>query len=816
LKILYVCHRFPYPPAHGGKIRAFNTIRHLSASGHQVTVASLARSAQEAREGEGIRPYCERYEIARVRDLIQMLRMIARIPTITPSSMGYFYSPTLARQVRSIVEHQHFDLIFVHCSSVAHYVSGVHGVPKILDFADMDSQKWLNYARYKPFPLSAGYRLEGLKLQREEKRLARMFDLCTAITPAEWETLESFGTGVANDWFPNGVDSEYFAPSNEPYDENTLCFVGRMDYYPNQECMFAFCANVLPRIQARRPKTKLLIIGAEPSAAVKRLAQLPGVTVTGSVPDVRPDLQRSALMIAPLNIARGTQNKILEAMACGIPVVTSAVAAGGVDAVAEEHFLVARNIDDYAAAVLRVLEVPKERARLAAAGRSRVLSHHSWGHSMRRLDRIIDRCLASYQPSTGLPESCARRRFVSGLVKHSQIMLAPYVVLKGEPATRPIASERNLAVLPDWVPAPGNYIDIGVNTLADVGGSQPVIDNWNSAIYADDVGAYGAILLWGAGHCNLDNGVYQFSFDVHAKNCRWSTLKARSAPSAITNNGAGDPETAAFLDGSPAPVHTHDQMFYIPASVMKNAQGSLGQARLTAAGCTHRVYGNWTWFFDIAAKAWSMSKNAIPAEAIGTRYPGFGSAVFDPRRGCVWFTDSSGSARHIGKLDIASGKWTSIGHYNRSYNVAHSLVGGYCPQHDVVVWWYSSGGKPPGKLIIWDPEAQVLTWDAKYAGVPPLGPIGLQWCPHPNVQKFYGRHIREENILRTLTPPTSLPGTWMWGSEQFKPQGGARSPGNGSHNPRYSALRWASPLRSFVWPGTRTGPINVFRPAGAR
>jgi sugar transferase (PEP-CTERM/EpsH1 system associated) len=396
LKILYLCHRFPFPPKRGGKIRPFNMIRHLSGSGHDVTVASLARSPVEASEGRGITPYCAHFEMAEVRDPIQMARMLARLPTSTPSSMGYFYSPKLARRVRELLTRQCFDLIFVHCSSVAQYVADVRGVPKILDFGDMDSQKWLEYARYKPFPLAAGYRLEGLKLEREEKRLARMFDLCTATTRAEWQTLEGYDLGVASDWFPNGVDSDYFAPTIEPYDPDTLSFVGRMDYYPNQECMFDFCSNVLPRILQRRPGVRLLIVGADPSKEVKKLGEIPGVTVTGSVPDVRPYVGRSTVMVAPLNIARGTQNKILEAMAMGVPVVTSRAAAGGVDAVPGEHFLVASSHEEQAKAVLRLLEDRGERRRLADAGRARMLSHHAWPSSMRRLDAIIERGLAQH------------------------------------------------------------------------------------------------------------------------------------------------------------------------------------------------------------------------------------------------------------------------------------------------------------------------------------------------------------------------------------------------------------------------------------
>ena len=163
-----------------------------------------------------------------------------------------------------------------------------------------------------------------------------------------------------------------------------------MDYYPNQECMAAFCADVLPRLRARRPDTELAIVGADPPAAVRALGKLAGVTVTGSVSDVRPYLRRAALMVAPLNIARGTQNKILEGMASGVPVVASRVAAAGVDARDDEHFLVATTLEGQAAAILRVLDDSVERARLAQAGRSRVLSHHTWPMAMRRFDAIVE------------------------------------------------------------------------------------------------------------------------------------------------------------------------------------------------------------------------------------------------------------------------------------------------------------------------------------------------------------------------------------------------------------------------------------------
>lgn len=401
MNILYVCHRFPYPPKRGGKIRPFNMIRHLTEQGHKVTVCSLARSPAEAEEGKGIAPHCHAFHMGLVRNPIQALRMVARLPLTTPSSMGFFYSPELKGKIDTLLASQQWDLIFVHCSSVAQYVEHVTDVPKIIDYGDMDSQKWLEYANYKPFPLSLGYRLEGLKMLAAEKRLARKFDMGTATTRAEWETLDSYKTGLRTDWFPNGVDSAFFSPDGLHYDPDTISFIGRMDYYPNQECMFRFCEQIWPLVKRERPQMKLLIVGADPSPAVRKLADLDGVTVTGSVPDVRPFIRGSALMVAPLNIARGTQNKILEAMAMGVPVVTSSIAAGGVDAEAEKHFLVADAPEAYAAAIKRICSDSLERQRLAEAGRARMLSHHAWPRSMERLDGIIERCVKQFQENKG-------------------------------------------------------------------------------------------------------------------------------------------------------------------------------------------------------------------------------------------------------------------------------------------------------------------------------------------------------------------------------------------------------------------------------
>ena len=371
----------------------------------------MARSRQEAEAGKPLAEYCSRSVMARVNNRVQLLRTALYLPSPSPSSMAYFYSYRLKKRITSLLQTVRFDLIFVHCSSVAPYVAGVKGIPKVLDFGDMDSQKWLDIARYRGFPLSAGYWIEGQKLMAREKRLAGAFDFCTATTRAELETLAGFAPHANVDYFPNGVAFDYFTPGDGSYDPHTISFVGRMDYYPNQHAMIDFCQHTLPLIRARIPAVKLLIIGAEPSPEIRALGKLPSVTVTGTVPDVRPLVRQSALTVAPLNIARGTQNKMLESMAMGVPVICSPSALRGVDAVDGEHVLGAQTPQEYADAIVEVITNPARRAALSTASRERMLARHTWSSSMQRLDGIIERCLQQYSTKTCM-ETSAEEVFV--------------------------------------------------------------------------------------------------------------------------------------------------------------------------------------------------------------------------------------------------------------------------------------------------------------------------------------------------------------------------------------------------------------------
>jgi sugar transferase (PEP-CTERM/EpsH1 system associated) len=373
-------------------VRAFNVIRHLARE-HEVTVLSLARSVQEEAEAAGIAPHCHEHRVFRVHNAVQAAKIAATLPSHVSASEAFFHSSALQREVHRQLARRSFDLVFAHCSAVGRYVEHIDDQPKLMDFCDVDSRKWAAYVSHKPWPLALGYRWEAWRMAAVERRLADRFDQVTVATQGEADALATIGVRGQIDWFPNGVDVEYFHPTREPYDANLITFVGRMDYFPNEQCMVAFCGEVWPRLRRAQPTLRLQIVGAEPTPRVQALGAIEGVTVTGAVPDVRPYLRRSALSITPLQIALGTQNKILESMAMEVPVVSSRIAAKGVDAVPGEHLLTADTPAELTEAILRIAGNPAERQRLGEAGRARVLTHHAWPNAMKRLDSIIERSL---------------------------------------------------------------------------------------------------------------------------------------------------------------------------------------------------------------------------------------------------------------------------------------------------------------------------------------------------------------------------------------------------------------------------------------
>jgi len=392
MKILLICHRVPFPPNRGGKIRAFNMVRHLSQN-HSVVVASLAHTEQERVESAGLAKYCEQLIVEVLPDSSRWLNACKALATSTPSSVASFWSRGLATKLNELLEQTRFDVVLVHCAFVAQYALQCTDGLRVLDYGDIDSVKWAEYAKWKGFPLSHGYALEAKKLRAYERDIAAHFHQCTVTTEVEKEEFENLGTAKPCTVVPNGVDTTYFT-RNGNSGGNAIIFLGRMHYFPNVDGVCYFAQEVFPLVRREMPDAEFRIIGSNPSARVRNLARVPGVTVTGHVADIRSHVRDAGVSVAPLRIARGTQNKILESMAMAIPVVATPQAAKGVDVVPGRDLLVASDPGAFAEHVVRVLRSDSLRRRLVMSSRAQIEKSHLWPKSMTVLEGLLKSQLA--------------------------------------------------------------------------------------------------------------------------------------------------------------------------------------------------------------------------------------------------------------------------------------------------------------------------------------------------------------------------------------------------------------------------------------
>jgi sugar transferase (PEP-CTERM/EpsH1 system associated) len=374
---LYVAHRLPYPPDKGDRIRVFHLLRCLAPRA-EVHLACLADEPVADGSVAALRRYCARVAVCRLTwsRWARALGSLAQGRTVTE---GAFSSPALRQTLRCWARDTRFHAALASASSVAPYLRlpELGGVPAVIDLIDVDSQKWFEYAAASWGPRAWLYRTEGRRLRRLEQALPDWARAVTLVSEAEADLYRQFGPAEAVRAIPNGVDLEYFRPA-PPAAEHGCVFVGALDYRPNSDGVCWFCREVWPAIRRHRPDLKLTLVGRRPSPAVRRLADVPGVDVVGQVPDVRPYVARAAVVVVPLHIARGVQNKVLEALAMGKAAVASPQALTGLGAQAGTHVLAAAAPSEWVAAVLRLLEDPALRHRLGTAGRHYVEERHRW------------------------------------------------------------------------------------------------------------------------------------------------------------------------------------------------------------------------------------------------------------------------------------------------------------------------------------------------------------------------------------------------------------------------------------------------------
>lgn len=366
-------------------------IRHLSQN-HELFVASVAHTQEELDEGAGLKQYCAEIYAEVVPEKIRWLQAVRALPTPTPSSVAYFSSSRLRQRVKEASQRISFDTVIVHCAFAAQHVLETPARFRIMDFGDLDSGKWFDYGKWRAFPLRYAYALEAQKLRSYEKKIAQSFDYCTLTTQGELEEFKKLRVARPYSVIPNGVDTFYFSLNgSEEKGRAVVAFVGRMDYFPNIDGVLYFTTAILPLIRRQISNIEFRIVGSNPTNEIRKLSKIPGITVTGHVNDVRPFLQDASVSIAPLRIARGTQNKILESMAMGIPVVATPQAGKGIQASAGQHLLVGSDPATFAEHVIQLLKSSESRWRLSQAARDQIEEAHAWPRSMATFDQIFNR-----------------------------------------------------------------------------------------------------------------------------------------------------------------------------------------------------------------------------------------------------------------------------------------------------------------------------------------------------------------------------------------------------------------------------------------
>lgn len=395
--LLFLTQRIPYPPNKGEKIRHFQFLKHL-AKNYSVHLGCLIDDPDDWAHIETVKTFCADAHFARLdrrRDMVAHLGALAGGHAL---SVALYHNRGLARWTARVLDSVRPEVVFVGSSNMAPYVLGhtKRAGKYVFDLVDVDSEKWRAYADQASGVMKWIYRREARIVLDLERRIAREADYCTFVSEAEATMFRGLAPDSAHAivGISNGVDSGYFDPSGDfqpPFDTAlpTFVFTGTMDYVPNVDAVTWFAQDILPIIHQTLPQAQFYIVGSSPSPTVQALAQIGGVHVSGRVPDVRPYLAHATAAVAPMRIARGIQNKVLEAMAMAKPVIVTSDALEGIDAAPGTELLLADDAEALSLAACCLAANPAEGRKIGLAARRRVVEQFSWEGQMRGLDRLL-------------------------------------------------------------------------------------------------------------------------------------------------------------------------------------------------------------------------------------------------------------------------------------------------------------------------------------------------------------------------------------------------------------------------------------------
>lgn len=390
-RVLYLTHRVPFPPDKGDRIRNYHVLRQLAARA-DVWLVALADEPVTAETRAVLDALCERVKLVPVGRYTQKLRAVRSAVMGGSLSEGAFHSPEVEAILRRWSCESSFSAALVSAGPLAPYLrrNGLDCVPGFVDLVDVDSQKWHDFADASGFSKRLLYRFEARRLRKLERELPTWAAAVSIVSEHEAKVFESFaGAGTAT-VATNGVDLEYYRPANE-VEQPACAFVGALDYLPNVDAAIWFANEVWPVIRAKHPAAEFWLIGRKPTPAVLRLGQLSGIKVVGQVPDVRPHVARAAVVVVPMRLSRGLQNKVLESLAMAKAVVAAPPALAALETVPGTHLLLAKSPTEWADAVDELFASPDRRCELGDAGRRFVEERHHWDRCLQPLlDNMLE------------------------------------------------------------------------------------------------------------------------------------------------------------------------------------------------------------------------------------------------------------------------------------------------------------------------------------------------------------------------------------------------------------------------------------------
>lgn len=394
MNVLFLTHRLPYAPNRGDRIRAFYMLRELSTFA-DVSLFSLVHDDDEERRAGDV-PHAGRVLTARVPRLGNLVRGAASLPTSRPLTHALLDAPDARTKIAALAESHPPDVVVAYCSGMAKFAlePPLAGLPLVLDMVDVDSAKWESLSGVSAAPRRWVYGREARTLSAFERRAALEARRVLVVSERERAVLLSLAPEAVVEVVGNGVDAEAFAPPGPPVNAPVVAFCGVMDYEPNVEGVVWFAREVWPLVRAERSDATFILIGAYPTAAVRDLTAADrSIEVTGRVESVQQHLWRASVSVAPLRTARGLQNKVLEALAAGLPVVITTAVRDGLPCGVDRGCLTADQPADFARAVLTLLnEQPEARRRRAAASGIESLA---WPARLARLKVIVGDAAAS-------------------------------------------------------------------------------------------------------------------------------------------------------------------------------------------------------------------------------------------------------------------------------------------------------------------------------------------------------------------------------------------------------------------------------------